>query len=315
MMIYHSHTVLTSLLVSLWLTIQCETVTAFAPVSHHGLMNSVQKQQQLQQTYYRSSSSQLDMIGRLFRRKKKGKEDEKQEEEDQPIITISNDESQQPPASTMEPVVAVVVAMGEEAVAVAPEIVAVIPEIVEVAPSGKAGLTPEGTGFSSPTSRIVRKSNRDNNGYYKADSEEAVALVIAAITQESTADVALVYDKEDVLLGIFTETDYIKLSTDRAQKASSEEESATFLVSPVKEYITPFEKLVSLSPTDTASQAIAAMREASVRHVVISENGANRDVVGVISMQDVMSVVQRDERLSLKNLAKNFQVLPLHWIK
>mmetsp|Transcript_12582 Transcript_12582/g.14381 ORF Transcript_12582/g.14381 Transcript_12582/m.14381 type:complete len:852 (+) Transcript_12582:146-2701(+) len=306
MTINRPHTVLTSLLVSLWLIIHYETVTGFAPTSHNAIMNHMENQQQLRKySHYTSSSSQLKMIGRFFRRKE-GKKGEKQDvEEEQPIITTKIDrikQQQQPPPPQPEPVTAI----SAEAVAVVSEIVESVPEIVEVAPSGSAGLTPEGTGFSCPTSRIVRKAKRDNNGYYRADSEEAVTNVIAAITQESTADVALVYDKEDTLLGIFTETDYIKFSTDRAQKANSEEESATFLVNPVKDYVTPFDKLVSLSPMDTASQAIAAMIGADVRHVVITESVKNTDVVGVISMQDVMSVVQRDERLSLANLAQKY---------
>lgn len=70
-------------------------------------------------------------------------------------------------------------------------------------------LTPEGFGFSTPMSRILALGNRAS-GYYKAAPEESVVDVMAAIT-EGTVDVALVFDKE-TLLGIFTESDYIRVS-------------------------------------------------------------------------------------------------------
>ena len=95
--------------------------------------------------------------------------------------------------------------------------------------------------------------------------------------------------------------------------ASSEEESAGFLVAPVADYVTSKDELISLSEDDTASQAIAAMKAAAVRHVVIADKVSSErrltddsTVVGVLSMQDVMSVVQKDERLSLTSLAKKY---------
>jgi Na+/H+ antiporter NhaD/arsenite permease-like protein len=89
-------------------------------------------------------------------------------------------------------------------------------------------------------------------------------------------------------------------------------ESASFLVSPVKEYVTPAAILVTLSDMDTANVAISAMKQARVRHVIVADKVKDRKlmedskVMGVISMQDVMSVVQKDERLSLKSLAKKY---------
>ena len=74
-------------------------------------------------------------------------------------------------------------------------------------------LTPEGFGFSSPASRILKLAGREG-GYYRAAADESVLDVIAAIT-DGTFDVALVYQKDterdNDLLGIFTETDYIRV--------------------------------------------------------------------------------------------------------
>jgi len=192
-----------------------------------------------------------------------------------------------------------------------------------------ATLTPAGFGFSTPTSRILQSSGR-NSGYYKASASDPVVNVIEAITAAGgLQDVALVFDDDNNnnLLGIFTESDYIRFSSARS-KASSEEEAASFLVAPVSNYITPADQLLALSANDTASQAIALMKTNGVRHVLIAtkvNSKQNRlilssegvDVLGVINMQDVMSIVQRDERLSLTSLAKKYPTIsnPLEQMK
>ena len=100
-------------------------------------------------------------------------------------------------------------------------------------------------------------------------------------------------------------------------KATNEEQSAEYLVAPVKDYITPVDKLVALSKDDTVNVAIAAMKESRVRHLIIadavSENRKlleNSKVRGVINMQDVMSIIQKDERLSLQSLAAKYPNIP-----
>lgn len=71
-------------------------------------------------------------------------------------------------------------------------------------------LTPEGYGFSSTTGRILSVSDR-RNGYYRATGSELVTNVMEGIT-DGTVDVALVFDdSSNQFLGIFTETDYIKV--------------------------------------------------------------------------------------------------------
>jgi Na+/H+ antiporter NhaD/arsenite permease-like protein/CBS domain-containing protein len=172
-------------------------------------------------------------------------------------------------------------------------------------------LTPEGTGLSSPISRIVKLSKRDN-GYYRANGSDPIVDVMDGITRDIKHDVALVYDGNE-LLGIFTESDYIKFSTQRAKESSNEQESASFLVQPVKDYVTPAQDLVSLSARDTANQAIAAMKLSGVRHVVVADKVTDdkhlfkdSKVIGVINLQDVMSIVQKDERLSLDSLVRKY---------
>lgn len=173
-------------------------------------------------------------------------------------------------------------------------------------------ITPEGFGFSSPMSRILEQTSR-NDGYCSAMASNIVTDVMEQITN-GQADVALVFRDGDnsKLEGIFTETDYIKFSLERSKASESEEDSAKYLVSPVKDYITPVEEVIALSEDDTANVAIAAMKQQNVRHLVIADQvevrrlSENSKILGVVSMQDVMSVVQKDERLSLQSIARKY---------
>jgi hypothetical protein len=76
-------------------------------------------------------------------------------------------------------------------------------------------ITPDGFGFSSPARRILQESGRVRC-YHRAVGSDTVVDVIDAITS-TPADVALVFDDNDSddskLLGIFTETDFIKVRT------------------------------------------------------------------------------------------------------
>ncbi len=99
---------------------------------------------------------------------------------------------------------------------------------------------------------------------------------------------------------------------ERSKASKSEEDSAKYLVSPVKDYITPVGDVIALSKDDTANVAIAAMKQANVRHLVVADQVENRrltdasEILGVVNMQDVMSVIQKDERLSLQSIAKKY---------
>ena len=176
-----------------------------------------------------------------------------------------------------------------------------------------SNLTPEGYGFSSPIGRILK--SRGGLGYYKAQATDSVVDVMEGLNTDATkGDVALVYDTNDKLLGIFTDADYIRLAIERAS-TSSEEESATFLAAPISEFITSSSNLICLEKkSDSASQAVAIMTANNVRHTVVVDkcgpnftyNEEQSNVLGVISMQDILRVIQVDERLSFDKLSKKF---------
>ena len=71
-------------------------------------------------------------------------------------------------------------------------------------------ITPEGFGFSTPTKRVLKEANR-NDGFYPAQASDQIIDVMQAITT-GTEDVALVYEGAQ-LLGLFTESDYIRVSS------------------------------------------------------------------------------------------------------
>lgn len=72
-------------------------------------------------------------------------------------------------------------------------------------------ITPEGFGFSAPARRVLKEANR-STGFYKASGKELVIDVMDAITSGEGTDVALVYGEDDKVMGLFTESDYIKVS-------------------------------------------------------------------------------------------------------
>ena len=77
--------------------------------------------------------------------------------------------------------------------------------------SDECMITPEGFGFSAPARRILKEAKR-SNGFYKANGKELVIDVMEAITAGLDKDVALVYGENDQVEGLFTESDYIKVS-------------------------------------------------------------------------------------------------------
>jgi len=175
-------------------------------------------------------------------------------------------------------------------------------------------ITPAGFGFTAPAKRIVEESGKEGAGYYRASSSEKILSVINEIVSGEDFDAALVFDDEtSKIVGLFTEADYIKFSTLRAEKAKDEEEAANFLVAEVKEYVTAADCLLSISEEDTANIAISAMKSAGVRHLIVADKVSSdkklledSKISGLISMQDVMSLIHKDEKLSMTSLAGKY---------
>ena len=192
----------------------------------------------------------------------------------------------------------------------------------------------DGYGLSSSAERIFQEAQRPNNGYYRAYSNETVVDVMQQILLDTSNeyDIALVYNHEtpNELLGIFTEADYIRYSTERAQTSEvcivdddDDDMGITTMVTfpPIVDYVTPTTDLIGILPIDTASTAITLMQQQNIRHLIYTDTlrtgqkssnnsqkikeqdrklGNDATILGVISMKDVMSTIQKDERLSLQ---------------
>ena len=81
-------------------------------------------------------------------------------------------------------------------------------------------ITPEGYGFSATTARILKEAER-GMGYCRAKGDDRVIDVMESITN-GQHDVALVFD-DNKLLGLFTESDYIRVSLDSVVYNHNEE--------------------------------------------------------------------------------------------
>lgn len=83
----------------------------------------------------------------------------------------------------------------------------------------QASITPEGFGFTTPMFRVLRERSPNQIGYYKAKASDSVIEVMEALTSQDESgnpvygDVALVCEDNDPdkVIGLFTETDYIKV--------------------------------------------------------------------------------------------------------
>jgi len=177
----------------------------------------------------------------------------------------------------------------------------------------------EGYGFSTSIARILKSSV--GMGYYDAKASESVIDVMEGINSNNNnsdrSDVALVFDDANptILRGIFTDADYIRLAMERSQTCDLDE-SVAFVAAPVSNFITPATELICVDESNTASQAVAVMTSNDIRHVVVLDKcGPNfsydpsTKIMGVISMQDILRVIQIDERLTFNKLTQKYPLL------
>jgi hypothetical protein len=88
------------------------------------------------------------------------------------------------------------------------------------------------------------------------------------------------------------------------------DEECQLLLDEVREYMTPRDQIVAIAAQDTALTAMATMKDNNVRHLLVVDQVTSdrrllpctHQVVGVLSMQDIMNLVHQDERLTLTSL-------------
>jgi predicted transcriptional regulator len=104
----------------------------------------------------------------------------------------------------------------------------------------------------------------------------------------------LVYDNDNKLAGIFTERDYLTKIVEGGQSATNTK---------IEEIMTPAEKLVNARTGDTINNCRQLMAEYRVRHLPVVDESGN--AVGLVSMRDIINVLNEDQILNSKFFGQN----------
>ena len=178
-------------------------------------------------------------------------------------------------------------------------------------------LTPTGFGFSSPLHRIITNASQKlpegkSYGFVRVLDSDSVDEVMGKVYTQCTGEVggyvALVFNPQEEIVGIFTDRDYLEFTKSRDASAS-----LATISTPISSLMTPKEKLIIASAGISAGEALRVMELNKFRHLVVGESDEITYRVGgrvltsggiraVVSMADLMKQVQVDERLSLSKL-------------
>ena len=157
----------------------------------------------------------------------------------------------------------------------------------------------------------------------------------AACAKVGRGTAALVFEEDGSFAGIFTERDYLKVvmaeQEDEAAAAAAAavgaDATSLMLASAVGAFMTPASSIIAAGPETTADEALTVMRAKGIRHLLIStaacevecalpsgESGAEvgalgladaTQLLGVVSVGQIVSLMQQDDKLALKTLALN----------
>lgn len=132
----------------------------------------------------------------------------------------------------------------------------------------------------------IRQLLRGKHEIYSIAPEANVLEALQLMADKNVG--ALLVLKEGRLAGIISERDYARKVV-LCGKASKE--------TPVAEIMTP--KVVTIDPDRSAGECMALMTEKRFRHLPVMENG---QLLGVISMGDVVRAVVEEQRFTIKQL-------------
>jgi len=190
-------------------------------------------------------------------------------------------------------------------------------------------LTPSGFGFTTSLRRIIElnagkvKTPDKSYGFVKVLSTNSVDEVMGKVYSDCTGEVggyvALVFDEQDNLAGIFTDRDYLEFTKMRDSEKMTLEQSSIFTTQPVSKYMTPAERLIIANSEVPAGEALKIMNANKFRHLIVGKDKrvptfvlgdrgplSSDGLCAVVSMADIMRQVQIDERLSLSKLQQKF---------
>lgn len=140
-------------------------------------------------------------------------------------------------------------------------------------------------------------------------ANEPIGIVANALSNAGRSASAIIED-DGMVIGIFTERDYLNAlncaadSTDEECIIPTDEQTlqtVELIASPVRDFITPVERLVTVPPDCTIVSALRLMGARGIRHLPVIKAGASvaqglrtDAVLGVLSVGTLAEWVQRD---------------------
>jgi CBS domain-containing protein len=117
--------------------------------------------------------------------------------------------------------------------------------------------------------------------------EKASSLDVVDLLNDKHIGSLVVTDTEGSILGIVTERDILAHFHDAVKGV------------PVTQIMTPRSKLIVASQSDTVEYAMSVMTDKRIRHLPVFEND---DLIGLVSIGDVMKAVSKDLEFEAKIL-------------
>ena len=135
-------------------------------------------------------------------------------------------------------------------------------------------------------STTIRQILRGKHDVFQIAPEATVLEALRVMADKNIG--ALLVLSEGRLVGIFSERDYARKMVLHGKSSKD---------TPVSEIMTP--KVVTIDPDRTAGECMALMTEKRFRHLPVMENG---QLLGVISIGDVVRVVVEEQQFTIKQL-------------
>jgi CBS domain-containing protein len=135
---------------------------------------------------------------------------------------------------------------------------------------------------------IVSQILRDKGTAVFTIAPEASAIEAARVMNERRVGALVVRRGHGKLEGIISERDIVIALADHGPEATER---------PVRALMTPAERLITCSPTDTVDRITAVMTDRRVRHLPVLEGGR---LAGIISIGDVVKARLRETQAEVE---------------
>ena len=132
----------------------------------------------------------------------------------------------------------------------------------------------------------IRQILRGKHDVYSVAPETTVLEALALMAEKNIGAVVVV--SQDRLVGVFSERDYARKVVLHGKTSKD---------TPVSEVMTA--KVITVDPDRSAGECMALMTDKRFRHLPVMENA---QLIGVISIGDVVRAVVEEQRFTIKQL-------------